>query len=103
MNRSWPYYRSLTPALKVFGIILVAVPACVIKAETDGNAWERAKWRDIGKLEMDEHQKLEQERWDKLNTKDKLLDWAGRRRYTIVGASWALSMAVSFGIVMRNP
>ncbi|KDQ21127.1 hypothetical protein BOTBODRAFT_183773 [Botryobasidium botryosum FD-172 SS1] len=102
-QRYWPYYRSLPLPLKAFGVMVITVPACVIKAETDGNAWEHSRWNDIGKHEIDEVAQREQARWDALGTKEKVLDWAARRRYTIVGGSWALSMALSFGIIMRNP
>ncbi len=54
-------------------------------------------------MEMDELQKREQERIASLSKKDQWLHWAAQRRYSIVGASWALSMAIAFGIVMRNP
>jgi len=102
-QRYWPYYRSLPLPLKAFGVMVVTVPACVIKAENDGNAWEHTRWDDVGKHELDDAARREQARWDSLDNKGKLLDWAARRRYTIVGASWALSMALSFGIIMRNP
>ena len=38
------YYRNLQPSLKVLGVVLVAVPACVISAEKAGIAYEREQW-----------------------------------------------------------
>jgi len=102
LHRSWPYYRSLPLSLKALGIVTITIPVSVIKAEVDGNAWERSRWHDAGAMEMDELQKREQERVAKMSDKEQWLHWASQRRYSIVGASWALSMAIAFGVVMRN-
>ncbi|KAF9513250.1 hypothetical protein BS47DRAFT_1344486 [Hydnum rufescens UP504] len=103
LHRAWPYYRALPLSLKALGVITITIPACVVKAELDGNAWERARWRDAGKMEMEQLERLEQERVAQLSSKEKVMNWAAERRYSIVGASWALSMAIAFGVVMRNP
>jgi len=103
LHRAWPYYRALPISLKALGVITVTIPVCVVKAELDGNAWERARWHDAGKMEMEQVARSEQERVARLGTKDKMMNWAAERRYSIVGASWALSMAIAFGVVMRNP
>jgi len=102
-HRAWPYYRSLPISLKALGIVVLTVPVSVVKAELDGNAWERTRWKGAGKMEMEAVEALEQERVHALTGKEKMLDWAAQRRYSIVGASWALSMALAFGIVLRNP
>ena len=44
LQRRSAYYRSLTPALKAFGIVLVAVPSFVICAERAGLAYERSQY-----------------------------------------------------------
>lgn len=44
LQRRSPYYRSLTPALKAFGVVLVAVPSFVICAERSGLAYERSQY-----------------------------------------------------------
>lgn len=103
LNRSWHYYRSLPLSLKALGVIVVTVPACVIQAEWASLKYEKQQWHDIGKAEMDAEKRKELERISKLQGQEKWLDWAQRRRYSIVGASWAASMALAFGIVMRNP
>ncbi|KAF8339201.1 uncharacterized protein EI90DRAFT_2470282 [Cantharellus anzutake] len=103
LHRAWPYYRNLPLSLKALGVVILTIPASVIKAEVDGNAWERSRWRDAGALEIDELQKREQQRIANLGGKQRWLHWAAQRKYSIVGASWALSMAIAFGLVMRNP
>ena len=44
LYRRYPYYRALQPSLKAFGVILVAVPAFVIRAERAGLKFEREQW-----------------------------------------------------------
>lgn len=75
------YYRALPLSLKALGIITLTVPVCVIQAERDGLAFERAQWHDIGKLEMDAAEAREHDRIARLDTEEKFLDWARRRRY----------------------
>ncbi|KAG8931131.1 hypothetical protein FRC03_012757 [Tulasnella sp. 419] len=104
LNRRWAYYRSLPPSLKALGVVTVAVPWCVIQAEREGMKFERDQWHgEKGMAELTLEERTEAERWDRLNTKEKALDWARRHRYGIVGTSWALGMAGSFGIIMRDP
>jgi len=103
LNRTWAYYRQLPLSLKALGVITITVPACVIQAEHESLAFQRQQWVDVGKAEMDEQARREAERIANLDQNEKWLDWARRRRYSIVGASWALSMAIAFGVVMRNP
>ncbi|THH12367.1 hypothetical protein EW145_g14 [Phellinidium pouzarii] len=45
LQRRSAYYRTLTPALKAFGVVIVSVPAFVICAERAGLAYERTQWR----------------------------------------------------------
>jgi len=75
----------------------------VVQAELDGNTWERARWHDAGAVELEDVARREAERVAALSGTEKWKDWAANRRYSIVGASWALSMALAFGLVMRNP
>jgi hypothetical protein len=84
LNRTWRYYRSLPLPLKVLGVVTLVVPATVVKAETEGNAWERSKWKDIGKQEIDDLEERERRRWEALTPKQKALDWASRRRSVIL-------------------
>jgi hypothetical protein len=102
LYKKWPYYRTLPPALKAFGVIIFTVPACIIKAERDGNEFERTRWTGVGKAAMDDAAHEQQVHWESLDNKGKMLDWAARKRYTIVGGAWAASMVGSFGIIMRN-
>lgn len=102
LYRTWPYYKTLPPALKAFGVIIFAVPTCIIKAERDGNEYERQRWTGVAKEMLDENKHNEAVHWEQLDAKGKMLDWAARRRYTIVGVAWASSLAGSFAIVMRN-
>ena len=44
LYRRFPYYRGLQPSLKALGVIIIAVPTCVISAEHAGQRFERAQW-----------------------------------------------------------
>ena len=44
LHRRLPAYRALQPSLKALGVIIVAVPSCVIAAEHAGQRFERAHW-----------------------------------------------------------
>ncbi|KAI0082489.1 hypothetical protein K474DRAFT_1655263 [Panus rudis PR-1116 ss-1] len=103
LNKRWHYYRQLPPSLKAFGVILVAVPAFIISAEKAGQRFEREQWSDVGKMEIDEVHRREQQRWESLTFGQKVRDVAVRHEYGIIGGAWALSMATAFGIIMRNP
>jgi hypothetical protein len=43
-SRRFPYYRSLTPALKAFSVVAVVVPSTVIYAERAGLEFEKDRW-----------------------------------------------------------
>jgi len=103
LHRAWPAYRALPISLKALGVVAIAAPACVIQAERAGIEFERAHWSGLGKEELDEVHRRERQRWDSLSTQAKVKDWAIRHRYGIVGISWATSMALAFGIIMRKP
>jgi len=101
LHRRWPYYRSLPPSLKALGVVMVAVPWCVIEAERQSGFFEQEQWRlREGYVDPREAERI---RFAKLSAAEKVQDWADRHRYGIVGGSWALSMAASFGIIMRDP
>lgn len=46
LQRRSHFYRSLTPALKTFGVILVTIPSFVICAERAGLAYERSQFAE---------------------------------------------------------
>ena len=103
LHQRWPYYRSLQPSLKAFGVILVAVPAFVISAERAGLAHERKDWRDPGTQELHTVATREQERWEKMSAKEKISDWAIRHQYSLITGTWAASMLGAYGWVSRDP
>jgi hypothetical protein len=44
-NKRWPYYRSLPPSLKAFGVVMVVVPSFLVMAETAGRRFEQNNWQ----------------------------------------------------------
>ncbi|KAK4686116.1 hypothetical protein P7C73_g4021, partial [Tremellales sp. Uapishka_1] len=103
LSRKSATYRALPPPLKAFGFVVLTVPAISISAEKAGEAFERSEWFGRGKVELDREEEAENARWEALSMGEKLSDFGVRHQYGIVGASWAASMVVAFGMVARNP
>jgi len=102
MHRRWPYYRALPVHLKVMGVIFVVAPLYAIQAERRGVEFDKSTWTGAGKVELEREEAQEISRWNRLDSKEKLKDWAIRNQYKIILGSWATSMAVAGAIVMRN-
>lgn len=102
MQRAWPYYRTLPPHLKALGVILVVGPCYAIQAERRGVEFDKSTWTGAGKAELDREARDESSRWDALDAVGKAKDWAMRNQYKVIVGSWALSMVLAGGIVMRN-
>lgn len=94
LHRRWPYYRALPPSLKALGVVMVVAPWTVIEAERRSMAYEEEQ-RKKRKGYVDPHleEEIQDARRQLLSPKDRALDWLERRRYSVVGGSWALSIA----------
>lgn len=57
--------------------------------------------RDAGKVELDAQAQREKQRIESLAQGERLSDWAKRNQYSLIGGSWAVSMGIATGIVMR--
>lgn len=81
---------------------MVAVPWCVIEAERRGMAFEEIqRTKRAGYIDPNLQEELAEKRRQQLSTTDKFLDWADRRRWSLIGGSWAVSMAgacIRFGL-----
>ena len=102
LNKRWAYYRALPPSLKAFSVILFVVPSFVIGAERAGQKFERDHWTGAGKEELELQEEREEERWEGLSVKEKVLDAARRHQYSVILGGWSLSMLAAFGLIARN-
>ncbi|OSX60165.1 hypothetical protein POSPLADRAFT_1058341 [Postia placenta MAD-698-R-SB12] len=102
LHRSWPAYRALPVHLKVMGAIFVVAPLYAIQAERRGVEFDKSTWTGAGKAELEREHEQEVSRWNRLDSKEKITDWANRNQYKIILGSWAASMAVAGALVMRN-
>ncbi|KAI1789542.1 hypothetical protein LXA43DRAFT_1020772 [Ganoderma leucocontextum] len=102
-QRKSTYYRNLQPSLKALGIILVAIPACVISAEKAGIAYEREQWDDVGKLELDAQQRRQEASWDNLTLRHKLSDFVRRHEYGVIVGSWAVALTGALRYALKDP
>jgi len=104
LHRRWAYYRSLPPSLKALGVVMVVAPWTVIEAERHSMAYEEAQRRKRkGYVDPNLEEEIQEARRQLLSPKERFLDFMDRRRYSVVGGSWALSIAGAFGIIMRDP
>ncbi|KAH9951711.1 hypothetical protein B0H21DRAFT_717174 [Amylocystis lapponica] len=101
-QRTSPYYRALPPHLKALGIIMVVGPCYAIQAERRGVQYDKSTWTGAGVLELQREENVELSRWNSLDSREKLKDWAARNQYKLILGSWAASVAVAGTIVMRN-
>ena len=73
---------------------MITAPWCVIEAERQSILFEEEQRRQRkGYIDPNLEEEVAEARRQLLSPKDRMLDWAERRRYGIIGASWALSMA----------
>ena len=81
------FYRSLPPAAKSFGFVIIGVPMIFISAEKAGEGYDKSQWTGIGKQELDFVKERERDRWDRLRGGEKVAEWAKANRYGIIGCS----------------
>ncbi len=101
-SRRWPAFRALPPQLKALGVVLIVAPTYAIQSERRGVEYDESTWTGAGKALLDDKERKEETRWDALNSKEKIKDWAMRNQYKVIVGSWAASMAIAATIVMRN-
>ncbi|KAL4242034.1 RCF1 family protein [Abortiporus biennis] len=102
LNRNWTYFRKLPIQLKALGIVMVVAPLYAIQAERRGVEFDQSTWTGAGKNELDRLEKVEQNKWEALTTKEKIKTWAMENQYKVILGSWAASMLLAGGIVWRN-
>ena len=103
LHRRWPYYRSLQPSLKAFGVVLVAVPSFVISAERVAIAYERAQWNDIGELELKAIHSRDVARRSAMSLRDRAADVVAHHPFSLISGTWATSMLGIYAWVSRDP
>ena len=103
LNRSWPAFRALTPAIKMFFVSSLAIGTGVIYADKAGIAFDQAHYTDAGAAVQRRYQSREQREWDSLSTSDKALTWAKENKFSVVAATWATSMGGIFAYIHTQP
>ncbi|GBE79616.1 hypothetical protein BKA93DRAFT_821322 [Sparassis latifolia] len=101
-QRTSTYYRALPIQLKALGVVLVVGPLFAIQAERRGVEFDQSTWTGAGKRELDREEAAQVSRWNTLDTRQKLYDWAMRNQYKIILGSWAASMVVAGALVYGN-
>lgn len=103
LNRSWPAFRGLTPAIKAFFVSSIAIGTGVIYADKAGIAFDQEHYTDAGARIQRKFQTREQAEWEALSTRDKALTWAKENKFSVVAATWAVSMGGIFAYIHTQP
>lgn len=103
LNRSWPAFRGLTPAIKLFFVSSIAIGSGVIAADKAGIAFDQAHYTDAGAAVQRKYQSREERQWSELSPQDKALTWAKENKFTVVAATWATSMGGIFAYIHTQP
>lgn len=103
LNRVWPAFRSLTPAIKLFFVSSFAIGTGVIMADKAGIAFDQAHYTDAGASVQRRSRSREQQQWDSLSPADKALTWAKENKFSVVAATWATSMGGIFAYIHTQP
>jgi len=102
LNKRWPYYRNLPLSLKAFSIIVITVPAVVIQAEHQSDAFQRAQWEGAGKMELDDEEKKRLQKWESMGYSERAYDYAARHQFGMVVGGWGLGLLGAGGFIMRD-
>ncbi|KAL7270728.1 Replication factor C, subunit RFC4 [Rhizina undulata] len=97
-HKKWAFFRSLTLPLKAFYVSSAATFGAIIEADRFSRQYEASRHQIFD----DSTKRAIAEAEANMTTYEKLMKWGKDNRYTIVTTSWALSMAVSLGLVSRN-
>ncbi|KIS67873.1 uncharacterized protein UMAG_03929 [Mycosarcoma maydis] len=103
LNRSWPAFRSLTPAIKLFFVSSFAIGTGVIAADKAGIRFDQEHYTDAGAAVQRRFQSRTQSEWNSLSTRDKALTWAKENKFSVVAATWASSMVGIFAYIHTQP
>lgn len=97
----YPTFRALTLPFKAFLIISSGTFASIIAADSYSRRFEASKHPE--KDYQDEQQTFAEQVAAQKSTKDKVMQWCGDNRYSLVFGSWVASISVAMGIINRNP
>ena len=96
LQRSSLQYRALPLPAKAFGAMLVIVPSVVIAAERAGIAYDHRRYsktyEDPVLAAAHEEERLRKE---KLGKGERVLEWADKNKFSLIGTSWVGSMVRS--------
>lgn len=98
----YPFFRSLTLPLRAFLLTSVATFGVIIEADRASYAYSLEQ-NPLAVVQKTSSEKIADELHAQKTTGEKTLAWLQKNRYPIVFGSWLASMALSFGLVHRNP
>jgi len=101
LNQRSQFFRGLTLPFKTFFVTSAATFALIISADNASRRFESARYHSNVTFQ-DETARMLAEQRKRMTPREKFMDWGRENRYTIVGTSWAASMAGSLALVYRD-
>lgn len=98
----YPFFRSLTLPLRAFLLTSAGTFGAIIEADRASYAYGLTQ-NPQAVVQMTTSEKIASELHSQKSTGEKAVAWLQKNRYPIVFGSWLASMALSFGLVHRNP
>ncbi|EAS27786.3 mitochondrial hypoxia responsive domain-containing protein [Coccidioides immitis RS] len=101
-SRRWTTIRTLTLPMKAFLVTSAGSFAAVIAADISSRDFDYSVHQEK-RLVTERQERLRNEQWARMTTMERVMDFARREKYKIIGATWVASMIGSFVLVGRNP
>lgn len=101
-SRRWQLIRNLTLPMKAFLVTSMGSFAAVIAADISSRDFDYRVHQEK-RLMNEREARLRHEQLAKMTTMERVMDYARREKYKIIGVTWLASMVGSFVLVGRNP
>ncbi|KAI1911717.1 Replication factor C, subunit RFC4 [Ophidiomyces ophidiicola] len=101
-SRRWATIRNLTLPMKAFLVTSAGSFAAVIAADISSRDFDFSLHQEK-RLVEERRARIRHEEWSRMTTMERVMDFARREKYKIIGVTWLASMVGSFVLVGRNP
>lgn len=100
-SRRWALIRNLTLPMKGFLVTSIGSAAAIHTAEKGSHDFDKLQQKEKTYYSGRQADLRHQEEAE-MSTREKLMEWARREKYKIVGVTWLASMVGSWVLVSRN-
>jgi hypothetical protein len=103
LHKTWQPFTRLTLPLKAMFVTMATVSAGVIAADKAGIAFEHDSYSDEGAQTIRRYRSREEQQWDQLSTRDKILTYTKDNKFSFVAGAWVASMGGIFAYINSQP